>query len=85
MESPPSLTTENSRPRRLSGVGARGTPAAATDDIDAAYSEERPSLAPWPSEVPPTGVLTGVLGEMAFCYEACWLHYRSAQRRGKTR
>ncbi len=38
---------------------------------------------PRPSEVPPTGVLTGVLGEMAFYYGACWLHYRSAQRRGE--
>ena len=70
-----SVTTENP-----------GPPAA--DDVDAAasYSYERPSRGCWPSEVPPTGVLTGVLGEMAFYYGACWLHYRSAQpRRGKTR
>jgi hypothetical protein len=57
----------------------------AADDIDAAYSEERPSRGHWPSEVPPTGVLTGVLGEMAFYYGACWLHHHSAQRRGKAR
>ena len=86
MRSPPSLTTENLQPRRLSGAGARGSPvAAATDDIDATYSDERPFRGPWPSEAPPTGVLTGVLGEMSFYYGACWLHYRSAQRRDKTR
>ena len=33
------------------------------------------------SEAPPTGVLTGVLGELAFFYGACWLHYRSAPQR----
>jgi hypothetical protein len=33
---------------------------------------------------PPTGVLMpGVLGELAFYYGACWLHHRSAQRRGE--
>jgi len=31
----------------------------ATDDIDAAYSDERPSRGPWPSEAPPAGMLTG--------------------------
>ena len=37
-----------------------------------------------PSEAPPIGApMTGVLGELAFYYGACWLHYRSAQRRGK--
>jgi hypothetical protein len=79
---PPSTTTENPEPRRLGGAGARGTPmAAATDEIDAARSgDERPSRGPWPSEAPPTGVLTGVLGELAFCYGACWRHHRSAQR-----
>jgi hypothetical protein len=86
MESPTSITTENPEPRRLGGAGARGTPMApATDDIDAACSDQRPSRGPWPSEAPPTGVLTGVLGEMAFYYGACWLHHRSAQRRGRTR
>jgi hypothetical protein len=80
-----SVTTEYPEsPRGKDGTYSKGTPSA-TDDIDAAYSDERPSRGPWHSEVPPTGVLTGVLGEMAFYYGACWLHYRSAQRRGKTR
>jgi hypothetical protein len=84
MESPPSINTENLEPRRLGGAGARGTPmATATDDTDAARSDERPSRGPWPSEVPPTGVLTGVLSELAFYYGACWLYHRSAQRRGE--
>jgi hypothetical protein len=66
MEIPPSLTTENLEPRRLSEADARETPmAASTDDTDAAYSDKRPSRGPWPSEVPPTGVLTGVLGKLA--------------------
>ena len=83
MEIPPSLTTENMKPRRLSEADAGGTPiAAATDDTDAAYSDKRTSRSPWPSEVPPTGVLTGVLGELAFYYGACCLYHRSAQRRG---
>ncbi len=43
------------------------------------YSDERPSHCQWYSEVPPTGALTWVLGELAFYYGACWLHYRSAQ------
>ena len=86
MESPTSITTENPEPRRLGEASARGTPRAATDDIvDAACSDERPSRGPWLSEAPPTGVLTGVLSELAFYYGACWLHHRSAQRRGKLR
>ena len=85
MESPTSLTTENPQPRRLSGVGARGTPAAA-DDIDAAYSDERPSQDPWLSEAPPTRDAAGVLGGLAFYYGACWLYHRSTPpRRGKMR
>ena len=39
----------------------------------------------WPSEAPPTTVgapMAGVLGELAFYYGACWLYYRSEQRRG---
>ena len=87
MGSPTSATTENPElpSRRPGGTGSKGTPAAATDDVvvDAASYDERPSRSSWPSEVPPTGVLTGVLGEMAFYYGACWLHYRSAQRRVK--
>ena len=81
MGSPTSVTTENPEPRRPGGAGSKGTPAAATDDfVDAAYSDERSSRGAWPGETPPTGVLTGVLGELAFYYGACWLHYRSAQR-----
>ena len=91
MGSPTSFTTENPEPppRCPGGAGgSKGTPAAApTDDVvvDAAsYPYERPSRGPWPSEVPLTGVLMpGVLGELAFYYGACWLHYRSAQRRGQ--
>ncbi len=79
MGSPTSVTTENPEPRGTGGTGSKGTPVA-TDDIDAAYSDERPSRGPWPSEAPPTGMLTGMLGEMAFYYGACWHHYRSAQR-----
>ena len=86
MASPKSGTLENPElPLRKGGIYSKGIPVAATDDtVDAAYSEERLSRSPWPSEVPPTGVLTGVLGEMSFYYGACWLHYRSAQRRDKT-
>ena len=84
MASPTSGTTENPEPPRAKGgTYSKGTPAA-TDGIDAAHSEERPSRGSWPSEAPPNGVLTGVLGEMSFYYGACWLHYRSAQRRDKT-
>jgi hypothetical protein len=60
MASPTSVTTENPEPPRgKGGTYSKGTPAAATKHIDAAYSDERPSRGPWPSEVPPTGVLTG--------------------------
>ncbi len=83
MGSSMSVTTENPEPRAKGGAGLRGTPTAATYVVDATYSDERPSRGPWTSEAPPTGVLTGVLGEMAFYYGACWLHHRSAQRRGK--
>jgi hypothetical protein len=81
MGSPTSVTTKNpGPPRRPGAAGSKGAPTAATDDdVDAAYSYERPSRGPWPSEAP----MTGVLGELAFYYGACWLHYRSAQRRGK--
>jgi hypothetical protein len=86
MESPTTLTTENAEPLWLSEAETRETPvAAATADIDAAYCDERPSQGTWLSELPPTGVLTGVLGEMAFYYGACWSHHRSAHRPGKTR
>jgi len=85
MGSPTSVTTENPEPRRQGEASSRGTHTAATDVADAAYSDERPSEGRWLSEAQPTGVLTGVLGEMAFYYGACWLHHRSAQRWGKTR
>ena len=70
------------RTRRKGGAScSKGTSAAAIDDIEAAYSDhERPSQGPWPSEAP----LSGMLGEMTFYYGACWRHYRSAQRQGKT-
>jgi len=56
------------------------------DDVDAVYCNERPSRGSWLSEPPPTGVLTGVLGEMAFYYGAWWLYQRSTPpHRGKTR
>ena len=71
MKSPKSVTTENPQPQRQGG--------------GAYYSDERPSRGLWFGEVPPTGVLTGVLGEMASYYGACWLHHRSVQRQGKTR
>jgi hypothetical protein len=83
MESSTSITTVNPELPGKGGPRPKGAPAA-TDDVDAAYAEERPSRGHWPSEVQPTGVLTGVLGELSFYYGACWLHYRSAQRRGKT-
>ena len=41
MGSPTSVTTENPEPRGKGGTGSKGTPVA-TDDIDAAYSDERP-------------------------------------------
>ncbi len=87
MGTPTSVTTQTPEPHRKGEASScsKGTPAAVFDDIDAAYSEERPSRPPWLSEAPPSGILTGVLGEMAFYYGACWLHHRSAQRQGKTR
>ena len=86
MGSPTSVTTENPAPHRKGRASlSEGTPTAAIDDIEAAYPDERPSRGPWPSEAPPTGLPTGMLGEMAFYYGACWLHYRSAQRQGKAR
>jgi hypothetical protein len=85
MASPTSSTFENPEPPRAKGgTYSKGTPAA-TDDIGAACSDERPSPGPWLSEAPPTRVLlTGVLGELSFYYGACWRHYRSAQRRDNT-
>jgi hypothetical protein len=71
-----SATAQDSQPRRK-GV-------ACSKEISSAYSEERPSRGSWPSETPPIAALTGVRGELAFYYGACWFHYRSAQCRGKT-
>ena len=83
MGSPTSVTTENPEPRRKGGASrTKGTPTAAIDDVEAAYSDEdeRPSRGPWPSEAPPAWLPIGMLGEMAFYYGACWHHHRSAQR-----
>jgi hypothetical protein len=83
MGSPTSVTTENSEQLRQGRAGPRGTPTAATDVVDATCSDEQPSRGSWLGEpAPPTGVLTGVLGELAFYYGACCLYHRSAQRRG---
>ena len=83
MRNPTSFTTENLEPRGKGKPHSKGTLAATDDITDAAYSDERPSRGPWPSEAPPTGVLTGALNETTFYYGACWLHHRSAQRRGR--
>jgi hypothetical protein len=82
MGDPTSVTTEIPQPRRKGGAScSKEIQAAVIDGIEAAYSnDERTSLGPWPSEAPPTGLLTGMLGEMTFYYGACWRHYRSAQR-----
>jgi hypothetical protein len=70
------------RTRRKGGAScSKGPQTVAIDDIEVAYSDhERPSRGPWPSEAPPTGMLTGMVGEMTFYYGACWRHYRSARR-----
>jgi hypothetical protein len=82
MGGPTSVTTENPEPRRKGGAScSKETPTAVIDDIEAACSDdERLSRGPWPGEAPPTGPLTGMLGEMTLYYGACWRHYRSAQR-----
>jgi hypothetical protein len=82
MGGPTSVTTENPELRRKGGPScSKEIQAAVTDGIEAACSDdERLSRGPWPSEAPPTGLLTGMLGEMTFYYGACWHHYRSAQR-----
>ena len=80
-----SAAAENPEPRtigdrRTGNLTAALSEAAAHDDVRVLGRPQ--GRRPRPSEVPPSGVLTGVLGEMAFYYGACWLHYRSAQRRG---
>ena len=76
------VTTEEPEPRRKGATSClEGTPTAGIDGVEAAYSDEEPaSRGPWPSEVPPTGLLPGMLGEIASCYGACWRHYRSTRR-----
>ncbi len=80
-----SAAAENPEPRTI-GDRRTGNPTAVFSEAAAAHDVRvvgRPQGRRLrPSEVPPTGALTGVLGEMAFYYGACWLHYRSAQRRG---
>ena len=78
MGSPASVTTQTPEPRRPPGsLSIRSRPAV--DDFDAAYSDERPCQGgPRPSEAPPTGALTWVLGELTFYYGACCLYHRSA-------
>ncbi len=85
MGSPASVTTENSEPRRQGRFDSEGTPKAVIDVVGTAYSDERPSPDSWLSEVPPTGVPMGLLGELSFYYGACWLYHLLAQRLGKTR
>jgi hypothetical protein len=82
MVSSTSVTTEEPGPRRESATPrSKGTPKGDIDGVEAAYSNEEPPFrGPLPSEVPPTGLLPGMLGEMTFYYAACWHHYRSAQR-----
>ena len=67
-----SPTSGASRPERNRTSHARAQQPAGREE------DPRP---PRPSEAPPSGApMTGVLGELAFYYGACWLHYRSAQR-----
>ena len=80
MGSPTSVTTETPEPQRQVGDRSRRTLRAA-EVVDVAYSDERPSRGPRLSEAPPTGVLTWVLGELAFYYGACCLYHRSAPPR----
>jgi len=66
MGSPTSVTTEEPGPRRKGATScSRGTSKGDIDGVQAAYSdEEPPSRGPWPSEVPPSGLLPGMLGKM---------------------
>ena len=63
MGSPTSATTEEPGPRRKGATScSRGTSKGDIDGVQAAYSdEEPPSRGPWPSEVPPSGLLPGML------------------------
>ena len=62
--------------RAFSSTGISMNSAFTRSGCHAANSS--PTLAP--SEVPPTGLLMGMAGELSFYYGACWRHYRSAQR-----
>jgi hypothetical protein len=76
------VTTEEPEPRRK-GATSRSEGASKGDihGVEEAYSNEEPPFrGPWPSEVPPTGLLPVMLGEIASCYGACWRHYRSTRR-----
>ncbi len=85
MGSSTSVTTENPEPRRRPGFLSIQQPRPAAADSEAATFNERRHRGPWPSEVPPTGVLTEVLDEMAFYYGASCHYHRSAPpRQGKT-
>ncbi len=65
--------TSDARPERNRTSRGRTQPAGREEGP----RRSRPSEAP-----PPTGApMTGVLGELAFYYGACWLHYRSAPQR----
>jgi hypothetical protein len=76
MGSSTSAATEDPERRRKDAAClSNGKPNATLDDV------ERSPRGPWPpGEAPPTGLLTGMLGEMSFYYGACWRHYRSARR-----
>ena len=76
MGNPTRIGIEDSEPP--DEAGPKGVPTTAM----VAGRDRRGSRRP--SEVEPTGVLTGVLGELSFYYGACCI-YHSASRRGKTR
>jgi hypothetical protein len=62
--------TSSPRPERNRKSHGRAQPAAGREEVP------RRSR---PGGVPPSGApMTGVLGELAFYYGACWLHYRSS-------
>ena len=71
-------------------MGSPTSSSAAPERNRTSHSEAQPAgreeglRRPRPSEAPPTGALTGVLGELAFYYGAyCLYHRSSAPRRGK--
>ena len=84
-----SAATEDDPQPRRAGETAAASHQATTRVVPgraAGVGVGRRRGGPRPSEVPPTGALTWVLGELAFYYGACCLyHHRSAPRRGRTR